>query len=190
MWIVILIISINIVDNIVLWNSNVNYNLIFHSDTVNFNSKCSLDKYLKQWGASSTKMIFPYERYHCISQMKQEIEFPPYAAFYSTLKRSNVDRDVYDEALKEYNRRRSLPDDSPQKYNSMADYLKVWSSFFSKVNFRNIILMMSSLTWKQSEKHSRIFNDTSMLSHRDFYLFPALRYTHCSKWLIRSVRLL
>ena len=57
--------------------------------------------------------------------MKQEIEFPPYAAFYSTLKRSNVDRDVYDEALKEYNRRRSLPDDSPQKYNSMADYLKV-----------------------------------------------------------------
>ena len=70
-------------------------------------------------------MIFPYERFNSIEQMKQEVDFPPYAAFYSTLRKSNVDRDVYEAALEEFNRRKALPDNSKEKYYNMADYLKV-----------------------------------------------------------------
>ena len=105
-------------------------------DSINFNSKVSLDRYLKQWGASVNKMIFPYERYNSIEQMRQEADFPPYAAFYSTLRKSNVNRDDYDAALREYNRRKALPDDSKEKYHNMADYLRV--SFVYSFVYKNI----------------------------------------------------
>ena len=84
-----------------------------------------MDRYLRQWGASAEKMVFPYERYSRIEELNQETDFPPYEAFYSSLRGNNIDREDYEQALTEYNRRRALPDDSPDKYFTMADYLRV-----------------------------------------------------------------
>lgn len=80
---------------------------------------------MKQWGASADKMIFPYEHYSSIEQLKQSLDFPPWSAFKSTLTNSIVDIDVYNEARAEYYRRFALSDSDPKKYNNMADYLKV-----------------------------------------------------------------
>ena len=107
---------------------------------LNFNSKVSLDKFLKQWGVSTGKMVFPYQHYKSIEQMRQEIDFPPYAAFYSDLKGRNVDYEDYKQARDEYYRRLNLPDDSNEKYRNMSDYLKVqglyplWPTFFFEKN--------------------------------------------------------
>ena len=90
-----------------------------------FNSKTSLDSYMKQWGATTTKMFFPYERFQTIEEMKQTIDFPPHISFFSKLRNSNIDEVDYHQALAEYNRRFALPDDHPEKYRNMADYLKV-----------------------------------------------------------------
>lgn len=97
-----------------------------------FNSKTSLDGYMKQWGASSTKMFFPYEFYNSIEEMRQTIDFPPYNAFFSHLRNSNIDVDDYHRARDEYNRRFALPDDHVDKYNNMADYLKVFIYLLQK----------------------------------------------------------
>ena len=94
-------------------------------DTINLNSKCSLDKYMKQWGASAQKMIFPYEKFNSIEELRATTEFPSYESFYSTLRGQNVDRADYEAAASEYARRRALPHTSPEKYHNMADYLKV-----------------------------------------------------------------
>ena len=81
---------------------------------------------MKQWGASSTKMFFPYERFNSIEEMKQTIDFPPHISFYSSLRNCNIDEMDYFQALDEYNRRFALPDNDPEKYTCMADYLKVF----------------------------------------------------------------
>ena len=80
---------------------------------------------MQQWGASAKKMVFPYERYNRIEELKQETEFPPYESFYSSLRGTNIERQDYDQALSEYNRRRALADTDPEKYFNMADYLRV-----------------------------------------------------------------
>ena len=42
-------------------------------DIYNFTSPCSLDKYLKQWGVTETKSVFPFNAFNSIEQM-EEIE--------------------------------------------------------------------------------------------------------------------
>lgn len=57
------------------------------ADVLSYSSPCSLDQYLKQWGASAQKSIFPYEKYSSIEQLRADTEFPPYDDFYSSIKK-------------------------------------------------------------------------------------------------------
>lgn len=70
-----------------------NYHFI---DLMNFApAGCSLDRFCKMWGVSTSKGIFPYEWFDNISKMEEKV-FPPYESFFSTLKNSNIPREDYD----------------------------------------------------------------------------------------------
>ena len=116
---------------------------------------------MRQWGASAKKMVFPYERYSRIEELKQETVFPPYESFYSSLRGNNIDRQDYEQALSEFNRRRALPDSCPEKYFTMADYLKVSCA----VTFSNLISRLTTCAMlchisKQKEIRSTTFKNT------------------------------
>ena len=98
-------------------------NVIF-LDVLNYTAPCSLDKYLKTWQASEAKGIFPHERFNSIEQIEETTVFPAYEEFFSTLKNANVDRDEYERAKLLYNEHFNLPDEHPDKWHSMRDWLK------------------------------------------------------------------
>ena len=99
-------------------------------DALLFSAPCSLDKYMKQWGAKLTKSIFPHGYFTDIQQLEKTINFPPPSAFYNTIKREPVDMDLYTSAKSEFERRLALPDDHPEK---MFNF-KCWLRFYNDLD--------------------------------------------------------
>ena len=66
---------------------NDRHQTIRFADVLSYSSPCSLDQYLKQWGASAEKSIFPYEKYSSIEQLRADTDFPAYEDFYSSIKK-------------------------------------------------------------------------------------------------------
>ena len=64
-------------------------------DLLNFTCPQSLDQYLKTWTADCMKLIYPYEKFESIEQIRAQIDFPPIEDFRSTLK-PNVDLVIYE----------------------------------------------------------------------------------------------
>ena len=92
-------------------------------DVLNFSSPCSLDRYLKQWGASLHKSIFPHGYYKSVQELIEATDFPPAESFFNNLKNIPVDPILYQEARQEFNRRKNLPDHHVDKINNMRDWL-------------------------------------------------------------------
>ena len=92
-------------------------------DILLFSSPCSLSKYLKQNDILEEKSIFPYSYYSNVTEIEGQIDFPPYEAFYSELKKINVDFEEYEKAKAEFYRRKGLPSDHPDKMNNFKDWL-------------------------------------------------------------------
>ena len=101
-------------------------NVVF-KDALNFSAPCSLDKYLKQWGAKLTKSIFPHGHFTDIKQLEMTTTFPTPDAFYSSLKNEAVDPNVYIAAKNEFERRLSLQNDHPDKMTSFKCWLKYYN---------------------------------------------------------------
>ena len=95
-------------------------------DLMNFSSPMSLDRYLKIWTSSSYKLIYPYELFESIEQIRNCKTFPPIEKFKSALK-SEVDVEVYTECKNLFNEKMSLPDSDPEKWSSFEDYLKYYN---------------------------------------------------------------
>ena len=55
-------------------------------DTLDFTAPTNLDKYLKTWGASEVKSVFPYSFFKSIEDLEATLEFPPKEAFFNELK--------------------------------------------------------------------------------------------------------
>ena len=55
-------------------------------DVLDFTAPTNLDKYLKTWGASEVKSIFPYSFFKSIEDLEATIDFPPKSAFFNELK--------------------------------------------------------------------------------------------------------
>ena len=55
------------------------------NDTLHFSAPCNYSKYLKQWGISENKSIFPYTKYNSVEDLNADTEFPSYADFFSEL---------------------------------------------------------------------------------------------------------
>ena len=68
---------------------------ICFKDALGFSAPCSLDKYMKQWGAKLTKSIFPHGYFNDIAQLEDTIQFPPPSAFYNSLKKAEVVQHAY-----------------------------------------------------------------------------------------------
>ena len=79
------------------------------NDCLHFSSPCTYESYLKQWGVTDEKSIFPYQYYSTIEQLEAATEFPPIEAFYSDLTERNVSENDYKKAKEEYDTNRNLP---------------------------------------------------------------------------------
>ena len=55
-------------------------------DILDFTAPTNLDKYLKTWGASEVKSVFPYSHFKSIEELEATVEFPPKSAFFNELK--------------------------------------------------------------------------------------------------------
>ena len=103
-----------------------NFGSLHFKDLLNFTCPMSLDKYLKTWTSDAQKLVYPYERFASIEEIRQQIEFPPITEFATSLKQ-DVDIDVYDSCRQEYERRLRLPSGHPDKWSTFEDYLKFYN---------------------------------------------------------------
>ena len=62
--------------------------------------------------------------FHSIEEIQRQISFPDFSDFYSDLKQKNVSEEEYAAAREEYNRRRSLTANHPDKINNFSDWLR------------------------------------------------------------------
>ena len=96
-------------------------------DILNFSSPCSLDRYLKQWGATLQKSIFPHGFYKSVNELKEATDFPAPEAFFNNLKNVPVDPALYQETKQEFDRRKNLPVQHPEKINNMLGWLEIYN---------------------------------------------------------------
>ena len=55
-------------------------------DLMYFTCPMPMDKYVKTWTGTQSKLIFPYTRYSSIEEVRAEKNFPPIEAFFNQLK--------------------------------------------------------------------------------------------------------
>ena len=100
---------------------------LYFSDVLSYSAPCSLDKYFQQWhNGDLKKSIFPYQMFNSIEDIECQIAFPRFREFYSDLKGANVKKEIYLAARAEYNRRRHLPNNHPDKMHNFSDWLKYY----------------------------------------------------------------
>ena len=78
-------------------------------DTLHFTSPCNYSGYLKQWGVTEEKSIFPYQYYSSVEELEASTCFPPKHAFYSELTEKDVSDEDYNTAKNEYDTKSCLP---------------------------------------------------------------------------------
>ena len=95
-------------------------------DLINFSIPTSLDNYLKTWASEFKKLIYPYEKFSTIRQIRDCIDFPPKKDFYSSIK-GEVDEKLYQKCKKIYDHHRCLPKNHPKHWCNFEDYLKYYN---------------------------------------------------------------
>ena len=94
-------------------------------DILNYLAPCNLDQFLRMTSAPSNKGIFPHGYFLSVKQLKETREFPPFEAFFNTLKNTmGCTEKIYLEAKKLFDDRINLPANDPLKWHSMIDYLR------------------------------------------------------------------
>ena len=116
-------------------------------DLQNFSCPISLDKYLRLWTTDCVKMVYPYEKFGSIDEIRQQKEFPPIEDFSSRLK-PDVDLEVYSQCKDNYNKRLALPRGHPQKWENFEDYLKFYN--LSDVKPASLALMNQFETYLEN----------------------------------------
>ena len=105
---------------------SVNIKNLGFKDLINFTVRMPLDKYLRLWTENSSKLVYPYEKFGSIEEIRRQTVFPAIDEF-TTMLKGSVDVDLYNECKKEYDRRCSLPSGHIQKWSSFEDYLKFYN---------------------------------------------------------------
>ena len=93
---------------------------------MNYSAPCSLSRFLKTWKTEETKGIFPHGYYSNIEELNT-VEFPPKSAFFDSIRRRDMEDDLYISAKNEYERRLSLPEDHEDKFFNMKSYLEYYN---------------------------------------------------------------
>ena len=95
-------------------------------DLLNFSAPMGLDRYLRIWTDHSHKLVYPYEKFESIEEIRNCKIFPDISDFKTGLK-PDVDEKVYSDCKKMFEEKMSLPDSDPEKWNSFEDYLKFYN---------------------------------------------------------------
>ena len=95
-------------------------------DLMNFNCPMGLDKYLKIWGTGCQKMVYPYEKFSSIEEIRACKKFPDISDFQTALK-PEVDISVYNSCKQLFEERMSLPEGHENKWVSFEDFLKFYN---------------------------------------------------------------
>ena len=102
------------------------FEALHFKDLQNFTCPISLDKYLKTWTSDCVKMVYPYEKFQSIDEIRQQIDFPGIQDFTNRLK-PDLDLEVYNHCKNNYERRLALPRGHPDKWFNFEDYLKFYN---------------------------------------------------------------
>ncbi len=105
---------------------SIKFNRIHFKDLINFTCPMKLDKYLKTWTSDFQKLVYPYELFSSVEEIRNCKTFPLKSDFYSMLS-GEVDDTLYNSCKNEYNRRLALSETHPEKWNSFEDYLKYYN---------------------------------------------------------------
>ena len=97
-------------------------------DIMNFGPPVSLSKFFKMWGVEEKKSIWPYSYFSSIEQIDACEEFPPRDAFFNDLKEKEMSLSDYSEAKAEFDRRKNLPNNHPDKIFNMRCWLKLYNA--------------------------------------------------------------
>ena len=113
-----------------LKKGNQYFSIKFHNlhfkDLMNFTCPISLDKYLKTWTSNFKKLVYPYEFFECIEDIRSCIHFPSKATFYSTLKGA-VDEDLFNECKSKYEHHHALPTTDIDHWPNFESYLRYYN---------------------------------------------------------------
>ena len=102
---------------------SIKFNNLHFKDLMNFTCPVSLDKYLKTWTRNFSKLVYPYEHFESIDQIRGCLEFPEKDHFFSTLK-GPVDDELYNLCKIIYNEKHGLPASDPEHWPNFESYLK------------------------------------------------------------------
>ena len=108
---------------------------IVFKDTLSFSAPCSLSKYLKQWGVSETKSVWPYSLFSSIEEIESTTVFPRHSDFYSVLKQCNVTEEEYLQARGLYNYHHALSPSDPNHWPNMKAFL----CFYNMLDVRPLV---------------------------------------------------
>lgn len=95
-------------------------------DLMNFNIPVSLDEYLKTWTKTESKLIYPYEYFASIDDIRSCTVFPDRDAFGSRLK-GPVDENLYVHCKNIFDQHRSLNPSDSEYWENFEDYLKFYN---------------------------------------------------------------
>ena len=95
-------------------------------DLLNFNCPMKLDKYLQIWGSNCKKLVYPYEKFSSIDEIRACKVFPPITEFETTLN-PNIDISTYNECKELFETRMNLPASDPKKWYSFEQYLEYYN---------------------------------------------------------------
>ena len=95
-------------------------------DLMNFNIPVSLDEYLKTWTKTESKLIYPYEYFASIDEIRSCTVFPDRDAFGSRLK-GPVDENLYVHCKNIFDQHRNLNSSDSKYWANFEDYLKFYN---------------------------------------------------------------
>ena len=132
---------------------SINFDNFCVKDLIHFTAPVSLDKYLKTWLKNENKLVYPYEFFSDIFEIRNCLDFPEPEAFYSALK-GPVDLENYKKCKAYFDYHRNLP--NTHKYH--------WPNFESYLKHYNLsdVLPASRALIKQFEKYEENFGISPM----------------------------
>ena len=125
----------------------------------------SYDKYLKAFGIAESKLVFPYEYLDSVEKLDDR-ELPPFEAFYSHLKKSNISRDQYEECKQIWDE---------HNMETLEDFLKFY-------NERDVFPFMQAL-----EKQVDYYQQLGLDMLKDAIGIPGLTLRYLFKTLPEGV---
>ena len=116
-------------------------------DLMHFSSPCSLDKYMQTWLKDQLKLLFPYELFQSIEDVRKCIDFPKIDAFRTSLK-PDVDVQLYEKCKDIYNMHHSLPETNKNFWPNFEYYLRYYNLADVEPASRALIIQFN--TYKQN----------------------------------------